>query len=145
MAETILQTKTCPSCGISFDITDKDMEFYDKMSPIFDGKKYEISTPTLCPDCRQQRRSSFSNIRNLYKRKCAATGKDIISMYSPDKAYTVYSQDIWWGDSWDAMDYGKDFDYQRSFFSQIESLIKIVPKIALSTEKLENSPYVNYC
>jgi Zn ribbon nucleic-acid-binding protein len=59
----------------------------------------------LCPDCRQQRRLAFRNERNLYKRKCDATGKNIISIYSPDKNIKVYNQDFWWSDKWNTMDY----------------------------------------
>jgi hypothetical protein len=77
-----------------------------------------IPPPTLCPDCRQQRRLSFRNERKLYKRKCDATGKDIISIYSPDKPYTVYHQDYWWSDAWEPMDYGRDFDFSRSAIEQ---------------------------
>jgi len=35
MTEKIVETKPCKQCGISFDITDKDREFYDKISPVF--------------------------------------------------------------------------------------------------------------
>jgi hypothetical protein len=84
ITETVVQIKTCLHCQSLFDITDKDMEFYDKISPTFAGEKFQIPTPTLCPDCRQQRRLSFRNERNLYKRKCDASGKDIISIYAPD-------------------------------------------------------------
>jgi len=111
--EKVVETKTCKHCGASFDITDKDLEFYEKVSPVFpeekppgcshpgvkceNGKiKYLIPSPTLCPECREQRRISFANVRNLYKRKCDATGENIISMYSPDKKYSVYKQDFWW-------------------------------------------------
>jgi hypothetical protein len=66
-------------------------------------------------------------------------------MYSPDKGFVIYSQDIWWSDKWDGLDYGCNFDFSRSFFEQFGELMKKVPKISLSTEKLENSPYVNYC
>lgn len=129
--ETLIETKTCRHCGVSFSITDKDIEFYDKVSPSFGGVKYQIPTPTLCPDCRLKRRLSFRNERTLYKRKCNATQKDIISVYSPDKSYKVYHQDYWWSDKWDAMDYGNDFDFNKSFFEQFEDLIKNVPSIAL--------------
>ena len=94
-------TKVCKQCNIKFDITDKDLEFYEKISPKFNKKIYRIPTPTLCPDCRQQRRLSFRNERNLYKRKCDATSKNIISMYSPDKPHKVYEKDVWWGNKWD--------------------------------------------
>jgi len=33
--EKIVETKTCKHCISSFEITDKDLEFYDKVSPIF--------------------------------------------------------------------------------------------------------------
>jgi hypothetical protein len=49
------------------------LEFYEKVSPIFKGRKYSIPTPQLCPECREQRRISFRNERKLYKRKCDAT------------------------------------------------------------------------
>ena len=103
--EKVVEIKTCEQTGKQFEITDKDLEFYDKISPIFNEKKYSIPTPRLCPDARQQRRLSFRNERKLYKRKCDATGKDIISIYSADKPYTVYNQDFWWSDNWDPMGY----------------------------------------
>ena len=81
--ETLIETKVCPHCAAEFPITDKDIEFYDKISPVFNGQKYNIPTPTLCPDCRQQRRLSFLNIRKLYKNKCDKCKKDIISRISP--------------------------------------------------------------
>jgi len=67
--ERIIETKQCKNCQIGFSITDRDLEFYDKVSPIFWWKKYSIPTPKLCPDCRQQRRLTFRNERSLYKRK----------------------------------------------------------------------------
>ncbi|EKD44619.1 MAG: hypothetical protein ACD_71C00073G0001 [uncultured bacterium (gcode 4)] len=143
--ETLIETKTCRHCGVSFSITDKDIEFYDKVSPSFGGVKYQIPTPTLCPDCRLKRRLSFRNERTLYKRKCNATQKDIISVYSPDKSYKVYHQDYWWSDKWDAMDYGNDFDFNKSFFEQFEDLIKNVPSIALWAFQWENAEYNNNC
>ncbi len=142
--EQLIETKTCKHCGVSFPITDKDLEFYDKVSPTFNEKRYVIPTPTLCPECRFQRRASFRNLRKLYKRRCDATGKDIISIYSPDKSLLVYHQDYWWSDAWDPMVYAWEFDFSRSFFEQFQELLMQVPKIALSTEKLENSDYVNY-
>jgi len=65
--------KKCKKCSINFEITNEDLEFYKKVSPVFNGEKIEIPTPTLCPDCRQQRRISFRNFYKLYKSKCSAT------------------------------------------------------------------------
>ena len=33
--ETLVETKVCKHCGIDFPITDTDMEFYEKVSPVF--------------------------------------------------------------------------------------------------------------
>ena len=33
--EKVIETKACALCSASFDITDRDMEFYDKVSPVF--------------------------------------------------------------------------------------------------------------
>jgi hypothetical protein len=129
--ETIVETKTCPHCSEEFPITDKDLEFYEKASPVFSGKKYLIPTPKLCPECRHQRRLSFRNERKLYRRTCDATGKNIISIYSPDKPYKVFDQDFWWSDGWNPKDYGRDFDFSKSFLEQFRSLMLEVPRIAL--------------
>ena len=139
--EKIIQTKSCSKCSINFDITDKDLEFYNKISPVFDWKKYEVPTPTFCPECRQQRRLSFRNERKLYKRKCDATGENIISIYSTDKNYKVYSSDFWWSDKWDALDYWLDFDFNKWFFNHFEYLIKKVPLLPSIAINNENSDY----
>jgi hypothetical protein len=120
------------------------MEFYEKVSPSFGGEKYMIPPPTLCPDCRQQRRLAFRNERKLYKRKCDATKKEIVSIYSPDKPYTVYHQDYWWSDAWDPLSYGKEFDFSRSAFEQFGELMQVVPRPSLLNSHTENSEYVNY-
>lgn len=143
--ETLVETKVCKHCNVSFPITNKDLEFYEKVSPVFNGQKYQIPTPTLCPDCRQQRRLVWRNDRKLYKRKCDATGRDIISIYSPDKPFKVYHQDEWWSDHWDPMDYGKDFDFGRGFFEQFDALIKEVPIISAQNKNSLNCDYSNGC
>ena len=142
--EKYIENKTCRQCSTSFDVTDKDLEFYKKVSPVFNGEKHLIPSPTLCPDCRQQRRLPFRNERSLYKRTCDFSGKEIISMYSPDKVHTIYEQDIWWSDSWDALDYGKDFDFSRSFFDQYRELVQEVPLPSIVNTNSERSEYTNY-
>lgn len=113
---------TCPNCNQNFEITDQDLEFYQKM---------KVPSPTLCPDCRQQRRLAFRNERNLYRNRCALCKKEMITIYSPDKPYPVYCSNCWWGDNWDAMEYGRDFDFNRPFFDQWKELWDEVPKLAL--------------
>jgi len=38
--EKVVETKTCKYCGASFDITDKDLEFYEKVSPVFSSQEF---------------------------------------------------------------------------------------------------------
>ena len=83
-------TQSCRSCKEAFEITDSDLAFYDKVSPVFAGKKEPIPPPTLCPRCRRRRRLVWRNEHALYNDTCDACGKDMISVYSPDKSFTVY-------------------------------------------------------
>ncbi|MBM3227412.1 hypothetical protein FJZ27_00915 [Candidatus Peribacteria bacterium] len=136
--------KSCTNCGRNFEIRDDDLAFYEKVSPVFTGKKYSIPVPELCPECRQQRRLAFRNERKFYHRKCDLTGKQIISMYSPDKPLTVYQSDEWWSDKWDPMTYGRDVDFSRPFFEQFKELRDAVPRAALFGKNNENSDYTNH-
>jgi len=141
-----MQTKTCKQCESQFTIDDEDLVFYKKMSPEFDGKVFEYPAPTFCPTCREKRRLSWRNERTVYKRKCDKTGRDIISMFSADKTdLKVYSADEWWKDDWDAMNFGRDFDFSRPFFDQYDELNRAVPKFAMNNPRTEGCEYSNNC
>ncbi|MEI8091816.1 MAG: hypothetical protein WCG98_06465 [bacterium] len=144
MEEKIVETKKCAHCGTAFNITDKDMEFYDKISPVFAGKKLNIPAPTFCPDCRQQRRMCFRNERKLYHRPCSKTGKTIISMFSPDKKYQVYATPERYADSRDGTECGRDMDMSKPFFQQFDALLKTVPQVALIGVGNENCDFNNF-
>jgi hypothetical protein len=137
--------KTCNNhwCQESFGIMDDDLAFYEKVSPIFNGKKELIPPPTQCPECRQQRRLSFRNECNLYHRKCSKTQKQIVSLYSPDKNLIVYEPTIWWSDSWDALSYGQDYCFDHLFADQIQELQTKVPRLSIFTQNCVNSDFTN--
>lgn len=125
----------CKQCTTSFQVTDSDRKFYNKIS---------VPEPVFCPTCRQALRASFRNERSFYKRKCDATGKEIISMYRPETKAVVYETKYWWSDQWDPMDYGKEIDFSRPFFEQFRKLQEAVPRQALYTKNVENSDYTNH-
>ena len=144
--------RTCRISGEKFVIEKDDLEFYGKrnvitaenLSDLLSGKISDCAgLPTLCPAERQRRRLSWRNERKLYKRKCDATEKDIISMYDGSSIFSIYEQKYWWSDNWDALDYGQEFDFSKSFFEQFKALQKKVPRIALHVMGNENSSYVN--
>jgi len=124
----------CKNCKTRFTVTDEDLAFYKKM---------DVPPPTLCPDCRQQRRLAWRNERTLYKRKCSGTGKTIICIYPENTAFPVHSHDYFFSDKWNALDYGRDFDFNKPFFKQFYELLKIVPRILNYSFANENAEYGN--
>src|SRR3989338_4208340 len=112
-------------CKAPFEITKSDQEIYDSVSPEISGKKFPIPPPTLCPECRVQRRIASINVRNLYTRSCDATGKKLISIFSPEKKVPVYDVPYWWSDQWDPFRYGRDIDFSRSCDATGKKLISI--------------------
>lgn len=66
-------------------------------------------------------------------------------MYAPDKPHTAYCPSCWWGDGWEGLEYGRDYDFSRSFFEQLGELLETVPLIARSVyeDTLVNSEYTN--
>lgn len=81
------------------------------------------------------------NLWKLYRRKCDATKEDIISAYPPDSPFTVYKNKVWWGDTWSALDYGQDIDFNRPFFEQLRELQLKVPREGTSVFESENCEY----
>ena len=169
--EKIVEIKICKQCNSRFEITDKDLEFYEKVSPIFpqnwelssknweirklikplsskfsalNSFKYLIPSPTLCPDCRTQRRLSWRNETKLYKRNCSLTWKSVVSIYSPDKNFVTYNQDDWWSEKYNPFEYGIDFDFNKTFFEQFSELQKKVPRITILNWFSENADYGNH-
>ncbi len=76
---------------------------------------------------------------------CDATQQPIISTYSPDKPYKVYDQKIRRSDVWNARDYARDIDYNKTFTEQFWSLMKAVPHCSILNIQSENSEFTNIC
>ncbi|MBU0705593.1 hypothetical protein KJ657_05530 [Patescibacteria group bacterium] len=133
----------CKRCSTGFEIVDSDREFYDRIGPVVAGKKFSVPEPTLCPDCRRQRRLSWRNERVLFQRDCDLCKQKTFSMYSEKADFPVYCIKCWWSDQWDPTFFGQDYDTSRSFFEQFQELRKRVPRMALMQSQNENSEYTN--
>lgn len=129
------QNTTCQHCSVDFTIEPDDFDFYEKM---------DVPPPTFCYECRMQRKLVFRNEKILYKRKCDATGKDMLSIYREGTPYTVYERDYWWSDAWNPLDYGQDYNFSKPFFEQYKTLLEKVPRSNLVQTNSVNSPYSNY-
>jgi hypothetical protein len=125
----------CQNCKNDFTIETEDFSFYEKK---------KVPAPTFCPGCRFQRRLLFRNNRVFYKSKCALCNKQILSLYHKDSPYTIYCCDCWFSDKWNAMNYGREYDFSIPFFTQFRSLQKEVPRANLHGVNFIMSDYCNY-
>ena len=92
------ETKNCVNCKKDFTIELDDFSFYEKI---------KVPPPSWCPECRCIRRMVHRNERNLFRRTCDITGKNIISIYRPDCPYTICNTDYYFSD---------DFNFQFIVF-----------------------------
>jgi hypothetical protein len=131
------EIKICQNCKNDFVIEPDDFSFYEKI---------KVPPPTFCPECRAIRRFVFKNERSLCKRKCNAPShtEEIISMYSSKSNLIIYDKEYWWSDKWDALQYGKDYDFSQPFFEQFKSLQEKVPRPPLVNNNSVNSDYCNF-
>ena len=164
--DPIVERKKCRLSWQEFPIYQSDLEFYDKVSPTFevseeyakefleknsdvkdnfeykDGKlKAKLPAPTLCQEERERQRFAFRNEKSLYKGSCSATWKHIISIFSPNKPYTVYDYKVRWNWKWDAELYA--LPSNTKVYNALNQLILRVPMYNKFVVENENSEYVN--
>ncbi len=137
--------QACRQCQKTFEISDGDLSFYKMISPKIGKNVIDVPPPTLCPDCRLQRRLVFRNQLYVYQRPSSATSKTIFSRFTPDVPFPVAENDWWYSDQWDGLDYGRVFDPKQTFFEQFRALRDTVPHRALSLHQAENSDFCNNC
>lgn len=129
------EVRKCQNCQSEFQIESEDFQFYEKI---------KVPPPTFCSECRMQRRMAWRNERSLYTRKCAFSGKNVVSCFAPDTPVTVYDRDIWWSDAWDPLVFGQEYDFKKSFFAQFSELLKKTPLPSLFNGETTNSTYTNH-
>ena len=129
------ETRNCQNCKKDFVVEPDDFDFYEKM---------KVPAPTWCWKCRFPRRLAWRNERSLYKRNCSLCNKSIISMFKPEVPFPVYCHECWWGDSWDSLKFGREYDFSKNFFEQFTALQREVPRPALYASQNVNSDYCNH-
>jgi hypothetical protein len=128
------EQRVCQNCHNNFTIDSDDFGFYKKM---------EVPPPTLCPDCRYQRRLMNRNEWIFYRRACDLCKKDVVTIHRPEYPGKVFCQPCWWSDNWDSAGTGQDFDFNRSFFEQFNELRLKSPRMAMNNSRSVNSEYTN--
>lgn len=124
-------------------ISTREKALLARVSPSIGTTQYLFPEPKLPPLNRLRERLAHANQLYVYKRKCEATGKTILSMYSPLVKFPVYDNEYWWTDKWDARDWGRPFNFNKTFFEQYVALRDLVPHLARSAVNNENCDYCN--
>ncbi len=124
----------CQNCDKKFEITEADQTFYNKI---------KVPPPTRCPRCRTKRRMSFLNQRRLFRHKDTISGENIFSTFPPEAQFNICDTQYWFSDAWDPLSYGRDYNFDRSFFEQFDELHRSVPLPARHVRDLVDSDYCN--
>ncbi len=138
-------TRTCRISWKEFTITDQEIALLEKLSPVIWGEKFLLPLPTLCPEEKLRKKLPFKNYFSLFKVIDITTWETRISSFPPDTPYTVYSQELWWGDHWDPHEYALEYDQKKTVFDHIALVQKSAPFPALDNQykELINSEYIN--
>ncbi|MEK7129362.1 MAG: hypothetical protein AAB858_03345, partial [Patescibacteria group bacterium] len=124
------------NCHNDFTIESEDFAFYDKI---------KVPPPTFCAECRLQRRLCIRNERSLYKRICELCKKEVISIYSLDKKVCVYCLECYKSDVWDPSSYGRDYDFNKPLFQQLDDLFRAVPRPERNETNAVDCSYCEDC
>ncbi|MFA6550148.1 MAG: hypothetical protein WCT36_02215 [Candidatus Gracilibacteria bacterium] len=127
-----------PNC-----VGEKEFELTEQETRLLGEFDVDPISMVFCRQCREMRRIAFRNERALFKRKCAQTDKEIWSIYSEAAPFKIFDKDVWWGDSWDGITFGKNFDFEKTFFQQFYELMLEVPRPSLIQAKNQNSMFTN--
>ncbi len=140
------EIKHCQNCKTSFTIEPEDFAFYERISASRAGGSANpnggnVPPPTWCWKCRLMRRLASRPSRAMYKAKCDLCGEDMVSLHHPGSKFIAYCNPCWNGDGWDALSYGKDYDFEKPFFVQFRELLERVPR---RSTRMTNSPTCRY-
>lgn len=126
---------TCSNCSAIFSATAFEKRWYEK---------FKLPRPSLCFDCRMQRKMAFRNERTLYSRNCDLCKREVVSMYEVTAPFPVFCPDCWYSDRWDGTQYGRPVDFSRPFLDQVRELHSRIPHMSLTTVRNENCSYTNW-
>ncbi len=133
----------CRTCEQPFPFSEEEQQILRDTSPKYGGVCYEIPAPKDCGECRAKVLSQFHNDANLYKNTCIGSQKELLAGYSPESWAKVMDYELWFSDAFNPLDHGRDIDFSKTFFEQFRDLVREVPRLNISVNNLENSPYVN--
>lgn len=126
------ETKNCTSCENEFVIDSGDLILYEKVG---------LSIPDICSPCRWKQYFSFSIFGKFRKGTSDLSGESFITVLPTKPRYPIYKSHEWWGDKWDARDYGQEYNPSRPFFDQLKELQEKIPRPHQIGENNTNCDY----
>lgn len=120
--------RICKQCGQTFHIFQEDIDFYEML---------RVPPPTLCPLCRKKRRfGHLMRVPKFFKKRCSAPDheEEVVTVYPPASPHKIYDFSYWYSDNWEAAEFGRDYDFSKSFFTQFKDLFFEIPHIPLERD-----------
>src|SRR3989338_2434570 len=127
------ETKNCKNCQNEFKIDSGDLDLYDKVG---------LKVPNKCFECRIKLHWAFSVFGKFRKGVSDLSGENLITVLTEKSRYPIYKSHEWWGDGWDPMKYGQNYDPNHPFFEQLKELQEKVPR---AHQTGENSTNCDWC
>lgn len=127
----------CTTCQKNFDLHPQETDFIARTG---------YPAPRQCPDCRLLWLTQWRNEQTLYPTQCSQCQQPMISRYHPDRGYRVYCHACFLSDNWNGTDYGRPYDFSKTFTENFADLLRDAPKHCThisNYEKNVNSEYIN--
>jgi hypothetical protein len=137
--------RVCAVSGQKFEITDEDLRFYEKIA----GEVGGVPVPSLCPNERGRRRWAWRG-KELCMRDCDKCGENVMSWFPPElgragfesAGLVTYCDECFRAEEFDALEYGREFDFERPFFEQFFEMARQVPRHISNSINNVNSEYI---
>ena len=113
------ENKTCSDCKNQFKIYSGDFDLYEKIG---------LKAPQQCFYCRLKQYSAFWVFGKFRKGISDLSGESLITVLPSSPRYPVYKSHEWYGDAWDPMSFGQEYNPLRGFFDQLKELQEKVPR-----------------
>src|SRR3989338_7923745 len=112
------QVKICVDCKNEFEIDSGDLNLYEKVG---------LKIPEQCFFCRLKQYAAFWVFGKFRKGVSNLSGESLITVLPSTARYPIYKSHEWWGDAWNHIDFGQDYDPSKPFFEQLKELQEKIP------------------
>lgn len=135
--------RICRITGKPFEISEAEQEHVRRLNEVMPQLRGEIPLPEIHPVEAMRRACSHGNYFFLFRGKSVFSGKAQLTRYHPSLHSKISSSAEFWSDQIDNTAIGRDYDFSRSFFEQLEEVFDDSYLLPLIQINCEGSDYVN--